>query len=103
MRPQILAIFGSSILKIEAYRKSLTTVYKEKLKNKLCDLAKAKDTKDYAKFAKEVNAANGQMIPIRDNYVKAMVAASKNDTKLTGADIVWYIRLISRVNLWYNF
>ena len=89
-RPGLIKMFGGTVLKVEGFRKIAGVIYREKMKNKLCDMAKSKSEQNkYVKVAKDLNLMNDKMIPIKRDFMKAMVAASKPESRISGADLVW--------------
>ena len=88
----MISTFAGPTIKIKEFRESFIQMFKERVKNTLCELSKGNNiiAKTYLKFAKAINQENEKIVPIRQKFTNAMVMALKPEKPVTPQQIGWY-------------
>jgi len=89
--PSTLLQFTPIFTKVQIIRDSWVPMIKEKVNNKLCEIAKANET-EYNVVAKEFNEVQSKMIPIRKKMTNALVAAATLQQTITGPEVGCFYR-----------
>lgn len=86
--PRIAVIFGPGLMRVKEFMALFVTIFKTKIKNKLCELAQTNRLK-YNAIALEINNNWDKLVPIKKSYTHAMFAATSKESNITKELLGW--------------